>query len=72
LLAIGNAGSAGNERERKADVYSCDANNAVRSVGAKSAASRFSMRVFFSAEEMKGNVFFVPDDPAVMPRWNVK
>jgi hypothetical protein len=36
------------------------------------AASRFSMRVFFSAEEMKGNVFFVPDDPAVMPRRNVK
>ena len=31
-----------------------------------------SMRVFFSAEEMEGNVWFVPDDPAVVARWNVK
>jgi hypothetical protein len=31
-----------------------------------------STRVFFSAEEMEGNVWFVADHPAVVARWNVK
>jgi hypothetical protein len=30
------------------------------------------MSVFFSAEEMEGNVWFAADDPAVVARWNVK
>ena len=53
------------------DVAPNGAGSRLRSVRG-TCASGFSTSVFFSAEEMKGNVFFVPDDPAVMPRWNVK